>query len=64
MQGQRVALLRCVGFLRAYDIASQSRADFTEYINGYNTKRGHASIEDQMPDQANWKRLPSLQIAA
>ena len=51
-------------YLRAYDTVSHARADITEYIDWYNTKRQHTSIEDQTPDQAYWKRLPSLQIAA
>ena len=50
--------------LRAYDTVSHARADITEYIDWYNTKRQHTSIEDQTPDQAYWRMLPSLEIAA
>ena len=51
-------------YLRAYDTVSQARSDLTDYLDWYNTKRQHTSIADQTPDQAYWKLLPSLQVAA
>ena len=51
-------------YLRAYDTVSQARADIAEYLDWYNTKRQHTSIEDQTPDQAYWKLLPEMQAAA
>ena len=51
-------------YLRAYDTVSHARADIAEYLDGYNTKRQHTSIEDQTPDQAYWKLLPEMQAAA
>ena len=51
-------------YLRAYDTVSDARADIAEYLDWYNTKRQHTSIEDQTPDQAYWKRLPAMQAAA
>ena len=51
-------------YLRAYDTVSQARSDIAEYLDWYNTKRQHTSITDQTPDQAYWRMLPSLEIAA
>ena len=51
-------------YLRAYDSVSLARTDIAEYLDWYNTKRQHTSINDQTPDQAYWKLMPSLQIAA
>ena len=51
-------------YLRAYDTVSQARADIAEYIDWYNTKRQHTSIEDRTPDQVYWKLLPEMQAAA
>ena len=51
-------------YLRAYDTVSQAKSDIADYLDWYNTKRQHTSIEDQTPDQAYWKLMPSLQIAA
>ena len=51
-------------YLRAYDTVSQARADIAEYLDWYNTKRQHTSIEDRTPDQAYWSLLPAMQAAA
>ena len=51
-------------YLRAYDTVSQARSDIAEYLDWYNTKRQHTSIEDRTPDQAYWKLLPEMQAAA
>ena len=51
-------------YLRAYDTVSQARADIAEYLDWYNTKRQHTSIEDRTPDQVYWKLLPPMQAAA
>jgi len=51
-------------YLRAYDTVSHARSDIAEYLDWYNTKRPHTSIEDQTPDQAYWKLLPPMQAAA
>ena len=44
-------------YRRAYDTASQARGDIAEYIDWYDTKRQHTSIDDQTPDQAYWQLL-------
>jgi putative transposase len=51
-------------YLRAYDSVSEARADIAEYIDWYNLKRGHTSIDDKTPDQAYWRLLPDLKMAA
>ena len=51
-------------YLRAYDTVSQARSDIAEYLDWYNTKRQHTSINDQTPDQAYWRLLPAMQAAA
>ena len=39
-------------YLKAYDSVSPARADITQYINWYNSKRAHSSLNDLTPDQA------------
>ena len=51
-------------YLRAYDTVSQARRDIAEYLDWFNTKRQHTSIEDQTPDRTYWKLLPAMQAAA
>ena len=51
-------------YLKAYDSVSAVRADIAEYIDWYNTKRPHSSLDDQTPDQAYWRLLPKMKVAA
>jgi len=51
-------------YLRAYHTVSHARADIAEYLDWYNTKRQHTSIEDQTLDQVYWKWLPAMHAAA
>jgi putative transposase len=51
-------------YLRAYDSVSEARADIAEYIDWYNAQRGHTSIDDKTPDQAYWRMLPEMKMAA
>ena len=51
-------------YLRVYDLVSDARADIAEYLDWYNTKRQHTSVEDQTPDRAYWKLLPGMKAAA
>jgi putative transposase len=52
-------------YLRAYESVSHARADITDYIDGYNSKRGHTSLNSQeTPDNAYWRPLPKQRIAA
>ena len=51
-------------YLKAYDSVSAVRADIAEYIDWYNTKRPHSSLDDQTPDQTYWRLLPKMKVAA
>ena len=51
-------------YLKAYDSVSAARADIAEYIDWYNTKRPHSSLDDQTPDQTYWRLLPKMKVAA
>lgn len=51
-------------YLRAYDSVSEARTDIAEYIDGYNLKRGHTSVDNRTPDQAYWQLLPNMKMAA
>jgi putative transposase len=51
-------------YLRAYDSVREAQADIAEYIDWYNTKRGHTSVDDKTPDQAYWQWLPDLKMVA
>ena len=51
-------------YLKAYDSVSQARSDIAEYIDWYNTKRPHSSLDGQTPDGAYWQKQSTMQIAA
>jgi len=52
-------------YLRAYESVSHAKADIAEYIDWYNTERGHTSLEGhQTPDAAYWQMLPKQKVAA
>ena len=51
-------------YLKAYDSVSEAHADIAEYIDWYNTKRPHSSLDDQTPDQTYWQLLPMMKMAA
>jgi putative transposase len=51
-------------YLRAYDSVSEARSDIADYVDWYNTQRGHTSLDGQTPDQAYWQWLPGLKMAA
>ena len=51
-------------YLKAYESVSAARADIAEYIDWYNTKRPHSSLDDQTPDQTYWRLLPKMKVAA
>jgi putative transposase len=39
-------------YLRAYDTVSETRASIARYVEFYNVRRPHSSIEDRTPDEA------------
>lgn len=51
-------------YLRAYDSVSAARSDIAQYIDGFNTKRPHSSLEDATPDEFYYAHLPQMKEAA
>ena len=51
-------------YLRAYDSVSAARSDIASYIDGFNTKRPHSSLEDATPDEFYYAHLPLMKEAA
>ena len=51
-------------YLRAYDSVSAARSDIAQYIDGFNTKRPHSSLEDATPDEFYYAHLPRMKEAA
>ncbi len=51
-------------YLRAYDSVSVARKDIAQYIDWYNTQRGHSSIDDKTPEQFYLSGLPAMEKAA
>lgn len=47
-------------YLRAYDTVSDARASLGRYIEFYNARRPHSSLDRQTPDQAYFNRSPLL----
>ena len=50
-------------YLRAYDTASEARASIARYLDFYNRRRPHSSLDGTTPDQAYFNPLP-LRLAA
>jgi putative transposase len=50
-------------YLRAYDSVSEARASIGRYLNFYNGRRPHSSLDGATPDQAYFNSLP-LRLAA
>ncbi len=51
-------------YLRAYDSVSVARKDIAQYIDWYNTQRGHSSLDDKTPEQFYLSGLPTMKKAA
>ena len=51
-------------YLHAYDSVSEARASIGRYLNLYNSRRPHSSLDDRTPDQAYFTPLPQLRLAA
>jgi putative transposase len=50
-------------YLRAYDSVSEARASIGRYLDFYNARRPHSSLDGMTPDQAYFPPLP-LRLAA
>jgi putative transposase len=50
-------------YLHAYDSVSQARASVGRYLDFYNSRRPHSSLDGMTPDQAYFTQLP-LRLAA
>jgi transposase InsO family protein len=46
-------------YLRAYDSVGEARASIGRYLNFYNVRRPHSSLDGMTPDQAYFTRCPS-----
>jgi len=50
-------------YLKAYETVSEARASISSYLDFYNRRRRHSSLDRQTPDQAYFNKLP-LPVAA
>ena len=58
--------LRCpapLTYLRAYDSVAEARASIGRYLNFYNGKRPHSSLDARTPDHAYFEHLPQVAAA-
>ena len=51
-------------YLRAYDTVREAKEDIAQYIDWYNTDRGHSSLRGKTPEQVWLAGMPPLQEAA
>ena len=51
-------------YLRSYDTVSQARAGIGRYLDFYNTRRPHSSLDAMTPDAYYYQHLPAPQEAA
>lgn len=51
-------------YLRSYDTVSQARNGIGRYLNFYNARRPHSSLDAMTPDEYYYQHLPALQQAA
>ena len=51
-------------YLRAYDIVAQARASLGRYLDFYNRKRPHSSLDRRTPDHAYFGDIATLARAA
>ncbi|WP_429537920.1 integrase core domain-containing protein [Paraburkholderia youngii] len=51
-------------YLKAYESVSHAQRSIGDYINLYNQRRPHSSLEDRTPDEAYFATLPAIKSAA
>ena len=50
-------------YLRAYDSVADARASLQKYLDFYNRRRPHSSLDRRTPDEAYFDRLPQRAAA-
>ena len=50
-------------YLRAYDSVAEARASIGRYLDFYNRKRPHSSLDARTPDRAYFDHLPQVAVA-
>jgi len=50
-------------YLRAYDSVGEARASIGRYLDFYNRKRPHSSLDARTPDRAYFEHLPQVAAA-
>jgi putative transposase len=50
-------------YLRAYDSVGEARAALGRYLDFYNRKPPHSSLDARTPDHAYFERLPQVAAA-
>ncbi len=51
-------------YLHAYHTVSEARVGIGRYLNFYNTRRPHSSLDRLTPDQAYFNALAPMMVAA
>jgi putative transposase len=51
-------------YLKAYDSVREARESIRRYLDFYNTRRPHSSLDSQTPDEVYFKARPALPKAA
>jgi len=51
-------------YLKAYESVGHARRSIGDYINLFNQRRPHSSLEDRTPDEAYFATLPAIKLAA
>lgn len=51
-------------YLKAYEDVPQARREIGKYIDFYNTKRPHSSLDGKTPDQVYFNQLEPIPVAA
>ena len=51
-------------YLKAYELVDHARRSIGDYINLYNQRRPHSSLENRTPDEAYFATLPAIKLAA
>lgn len=50
-------------YLKAYDSVAKARASIGKYMDFYNQKRPHSSLDDKTPDEVYFMKMPLIEAA-